>query len=100
MLLLQHKQIQQSEADVIKNIEKRSLLPRMVFLSMHCAASSVKENIEVNGSVFDLKLSSELKLLLDQYANTLGFSFQDALELAFGVLSGHKQLEVFMPPSD
>nr|GMD61206.1 N-terminal acetyltransferase B complex auxiliary subunit NAA25 [Ipomoea batatas] len=88
-----HKQIQQSDANVIKNIEKRSLLPRMVFLSMRCAASSVKENIEVNGSVFNPKLSSELKLLLDQYANTLGFSFQDALELAFGVSSGHKQLE-------
>ncbi|VFR00440.1 unnamed protein product [Cuscuta campestris] len=88
-----HKQIQKSEANAIKNIEKRSLLPRMVYLSMHCAASSVKETIESDGSDFDSKFSSELKHLLDRYANTLGFSFQDALELAFAVLNGHKQLQ-------
>ncbi|CAH9109432.1 unnamed protein product [Cuscuta epithymum] len=90
---IMHKQIQKSEANTIKNIEKRSLIPRMVYLSMHCAATSVKECTESNASPFDPNLSSELKHLLDQYANALGFSVQDALELAFGVLSGHRHLE-------
>ncbi|XP_049366983.1 N-terminal acetyltransferase B complex auxiliary subunit NAA25 [Solanum verrucosum] len=88
-------QIKQSQAKVVKTIEKRSLLPRLVFLSIQCASSSVKGNVEANGSVFDPKLSSELRLLLERYANILGFSFQDAVGMAFDISSGLKDAEAW-----
>ncbi|KAK4731442.1 hypothetical protein R3W88_024430 [Solanum pinnatisectum] len=88
-------QIKQSQAKVVKTIEKRSLLPRLVFLSIQCASSSVKGNVEANGSVFDPKLSSELRLLLERYANILGFSFQDAVGLAFDISSGLEDAEAW-----
>lgn len=88
-------QIKQSQAKVVKTIEKRSLLPRIIYLSIQCASSSVKESVETNGSVFDPKLSSELRLLLERYANILGFSFQDAVGLAFDISSGLKDAEAW-----
>ncbi|CAK9164142.1 unnamed protein product [Ilex paraguariensis] len=89
-----HNHIKQTEARIPKTIEKRSLLPRMIYLSVQCALSSIKENIGANGSVFDSKISSELKILLERYANILGFPFLDAIELVFGVSSGQKSPEV------
>ncbi|CAI9107074.1 OLC1v1006355C1 [Oldenlandia corymbosa var. corymbosa] len=86
--------IKKTEANVLRNIEKRSLLPRMIYLSLHCASLSVKEHTEANGSILDPKLSSELKYLLERYASILGFAFQDAIELVLGVSSGHHSLEV------
>lgn len=88
-------QINQSQAKVVKTIEKRSLLPRMVYLSIQCASSAVKGSVEANGSVFDPKLSSDLRLLLERYANILGFSFQDAVGLAFDISSGLKDAEAW-----
>ncbi|KAH6765715.1 Tetratricopeptide repeat superfamily protein [Perilla frutescens var. hirtella] len=85
--------IKQTEVDSVKKVEKRSLLPRMIYLSRYCASASVKENIEANGSVADPKLSLELKILLERYANILEFPFQDAVELVSGVSSGQKPLE-------
>ncbi|XP_009599785.1 N-terminal acetyltransferase B complex auxiliary subunit NAA25 isoform X2 [Nicotiana tomentosiformis] len=85
-----YDQIKQSQAKVVKTIEKRSFLPRMIYLSIQCASSAVKESVEANGVVFDPKLSSEMRLLLDRYANILGFSFQDAVGLAFDISSGLK----------
>lgn len=87
---MQYDQIKQSQAKVVKTIEKRSFLPRMIYLSIQCASSAVKESVEANGVVFDPKLSSEMRLLLDRYANILGFSFQDAVGLAFDISSGLK----------
>lgn len=92
--LLQDDQIKQSQDKVVKTIEKRSLLPRIVYLSIQCASSSVKGSVEANGSVFDPKLSSELRLLLERYANILGFSFQDAVGHAFDISSGLNDAEV------
>ncbi|KAA8549465.1 hypothetical protein F0562_001149 [Nyssa sinensis] len=89
---LQH-QTAQMKVNLLKAIERRSLLPRMIYLSIQCASSSLKENIEANGSVFDPKVSSELKILLERYAKMLGFAFQDAIELVFGVSSGQKSSE-------
>ncbi|KAK1412739.1 hypothetical protein QVD17_34222 [Tagetes erecta] len=82
----------QIEAKVI-SIEKRSLLPRMIYLSIKCASSSVKGNSGVNG--FDSKDFSELKSLLELYAKSLGFSFLDAVELVVSVSHGQKSFEVF-----
>lgn len=92
---MQHNQTKQAESNVLKTIEKRSLVPRMIYLSIHSASASVKENIEANGSIVDPKLSLELKILLERYAKILEFPFQDAVELVFGVSSGQKYFEVF-----
>ncbi|XP_042014596.1 N-terminal acetyltransferase B complex auxiliary subunit NAA25-like isoform X1 [Salvia splendens] len=86
--------IKQTELDAVKKIEKRSLLPRMIYLSIYSASASVKENIEANGSTVDPKLPLELKILLERYAKILEFPFREAVELVFGVSSGQKSLEV------
>ncbi|KAM7496400.1 hypothetical protein LguiA_020814 [Lonicera macranthoides] len=89
-------QIKQTQVNVPKTMERRSLLPRLIYLSVQCAASSVKENIEANGSsASDNKVSIEMKILLERYTKILGFPFQDAVELVFGVSSGQKSFEVF-----
>ncbi|KAL8027040.1 hypothetical protein ABFX02_14G069600 [Erythranthe guttata] len=93
-----HNQMKQTESNVLKTVEKRSLLPRMIYLSMYSASTSVKGSIEANGSVVDPKFSSELKMLLERYAKFLEFPFQDAIELVLGVSSGQKPFEV--PNSD
>ncbi|KAI7982572.1 N-terminal acetyltransferase B complex auxiliary subunit NAA25 [Camellia lanceoleosa] len=49
-------QIKQTEGNVPKAIERRSLLPRMIYLSIQCASSSLKENIETNGSALTSNL--------------------------------------------
>ncbi|KAL6967767.1 hypothetical protein U1Q18_033578 [Sarracenia purpurea var. burkii] len=82
-----------SEENVPKVIERRSLLPRMIYLSIQCAASSFKENIETNGSVFDPKITLELKILLERYAKILGFSFHDAIEILSSISSAKKSSE-------
>ncbi|GER30478.1 tetratricopeptide repeat protein [Striga asiatica] len=92
-----HNQIKQTEANVMKTIEKRSLLPRMIYLSIYSASSSVKETIEANGSRVDPKHSLELKILLDRYAKILEFPFQDAVEYVFGVSSGNTNLKAPNP---
>ncbi|XP_059626419.1 N-terminal acetyltransferase B complex auxiliary subunit NAA25 isoform X2 [Cornus florida] len=86
--------IKQMEANVPKAIERRSLLPRLIYLSIQCASSSLKEKIEANGSIFDPKVTLELKILLERYAKMLGYPFQDAIELVFGVSSGQDSSEV------
>lgn len=89
---MQQNEVKQTEATVTRNIEKRSLVPRMIYLSIQCASSSIKGNSNVNG--FDSKDSSELKSLLECYANVLGHTLQDAVELLIGVSSGQKSFEV------
>ncbi|KAL6563581.1 hypothetical protein OROGR_002540 [Orobanche gracilis] len=91
-----HNQIKQTEMNVAKTIEKRSLLPRLIYLSVY-SASSVKEIIETNSSVVDKKLSLELKILLERYSKLLEFPFQDAIEHVFEVSSGQTPLEVLSP---
>ncbi|KAL8516167.1 hypothetical protein ACS0TY_014729 [Phlomoides rotata] len=92
-ILVQHNLIKQSEANALKTVEKRSLLPRMIYLSISSAPASVKENIEANGSIADTKFSLDLKILLERYAKILEFPLHDAIELVFGVSSGKKPLE-------
>ena len=94
LCLWQQNQIKQAEANVPKAIERRSLLPRMIYLSIQCASSSLKENVETNGSVFDPNISLELKILLERYTKFLGFPFQNAVEMLFATSSGRKSSEV------
>lgn len=62
----------------------------MVYLSIQSASTILKENIEVNGSLSDPKISSELKFLLERYAKLLGFSLRDSIEVVLRVSSGLK----------
>ena len=66
----------------------------MIYLSIQCASSSLKENVETNGSVFDPKISLEIKILLERYAKFLGFPFQNAVEMLFATSSVSKSSEV------
>ncbi|XP_047311685.1 N-terminal acetyltransferase B complex auxiliary subunit NAA25-like isoform X2 [Impatiens glandulifera] len=95
------RQIRQTQVHTQKSIEKRSLLPRMIYLSIRCASSSssssVKENVEANGSVPDTRIPLELKALLERYTEFLGFPFQDAVELLVEISSGEKSLEAIRP---
>ncbi|XP_073144284.1 N-terminal acetyltransferase B complex auxiliary subunit NAA25 isoform X1 [Henckelia pumila] len=93
-----YNQIKQTEANTLKLIEKRSILPRMVYLSIHSASASVRKNIGANGSVVDPKLSVELKILLERHAKILEFPFMNAVELVLGVSGGQKFFEE--PSSD
>ncbi|KAK9065965.1 hypothetical protein SSX86_015367 [Deinandra increscens subsp. villosa] len=77
----------------VTSIEKRSLLPRMIYLSTHCASSLIKGNSNING--VDSKDFSELKSLLESYAKLLGFSLPDAVDLLISVSHGQKSFEVF-----
>ncbi|KAL0434868.1 UNVERIFIED_CONTAM: N-terminal acetyltransferase B complex auxiliary subunit NAA25 [Sesamum radiatum] len=94
---VEHNQIKQSEENVLKTVEKRSVLPRMIYLSMYSVSESVKENLESNGALVDSKLSLELKILLERYTTILGFPFQDAVELVFGFSSGQKPFQAPSP---
>lgn len=90
-------QIKQMEANTLKIIERRSLVPRMIYLSIQSAALTVKDNIEANGSSPEHQGPSELRILLERYATILGFSFHDAINMVSGVPSGHNSLEVPSP---
>lgn len=88
--------MKEREANVRRVIERKSLLPRMIYLSIQSASASLKENLEVNGTRSDPKVPSELKLLLECYAKMLGFSLNDAIEVVLGVSSGLKSFEVVL----
>lgn len=75
-------------------VERRSLLPRMIYLSIQCASASHKENVEANGSITDPKVSSELKFLLERYAKILGYTFTDAIEVVARASGAQKASEV------
>lgn len=74
--------IDEAKASALKTIKKRSLILRMIYLSLECASSSVKAHTE------------ELKLLLERYASLLGYPFLEAADLVFGVSGGKKSLEI------
>ncbi|XP_057955764.1 N-terminal acetyltransferase B complex auxiliary subunit NAA25 isoform X2 [Malania oleifera] len=82
------------ETNVRKVIERRSLLPRLIYLSIQCASTSLKENVEANGSASDPKIFLELKILLERYAKYFGLPFSDAVDLVVGVSTGSKSSEV------
>ncbi|CAH1446991.1 unnamed protein product [Lactuca virosa] len=89
--------VKETESKVTRTIKKRSLLPRMIHLSIQCASSSVKVNSSSDINGFHSKASSELKSLLESYAKFLQLPFHDAVELVTSVASGQKPLEVFSP---
>ena len=66
----------------------------MLYLSIQSVSTSTKENFEINGSLSDPKISSELKCLLESYAKMLGSTFEDAVELVTGVSNGLSSYKV------
>ncbi|KAG4198804.1 hypothetical protein ERO13_A05G109100v2 [Gossypium hirsutum] len=83
------------EENVRGFIERKSLLPRMIYLSIQSASVLYKDNSEINDSLADPKISTELKALLERYAKMLGFSLNDAIDVVVGVSRGLKSYEVF-----
>uniref|UniRef100_A0A7C9ARA7 Phagocyte signaling-impaired protein n=1 Tax=Opuntia streptacantha TaxID=393608 RepID=A0A7C9ARA7_OPUST len=83
------------ETSVQQTAQRRSLLPRLVYLSIQCVSASVKDNIEANGSLSDSKFLSEMKSLLERYAEIFGFSLNDALKVLLDVTDGKSSLEAF-----
>ncbi|CAK8566015.1 unnamed protein product [Lathyrus sativus] len=73
-----------------RDIEKKSLLPRMIYLSIQSASSSIKEHV-VNGSVTP-GITSELKSLLERFAQFLGFSLSEAVEVVKGFSNGERSV--------
>lgn len=75
-------------------IERRALLPRLIDLSIQSTSSSLKENVEANGSILSNSSSSELRHLLGRYASNLGCSFDDSIKMIVGISEGQRPLEV------
>ncbi|XP_039128468.1 LOW QUALITY PROTEIN: N-terminal acetyltransferase B complex auxiliary subunit NAA25 [Dioscorea cayenensis subsp. rotundata] len=91
----QKHQVDMRECVARKAIEWKSLLPRLVYLSIQVASSFLKENIELNGSVSDIDYTSEFKCLLERYARNLGLSFEDATEAIVGISEGKKSFKEY-----
>lgn len=58
----------------------------MIYLSIQSASLSIKEHVEVNGSVKP-DITLELKLLLERFSQFLGFSLSEAIEVVKGSFS-------------
>ncbi|XP_031485379.1 N-terminal acetyltransferase B complex auxiliary subunit NAA25 [Nymphaea colorata] len=81
------------EARLLQAIEKRSLIPRLVCLSIQNTAASFQETLESNGTSHDNKSNLELRSLLDQYAIILGLPFDDAVNMLTKLSDGQKALQ-------
>ncbi|XP_068634358.1 N-terminal acetyltransferase B complex auxiliary subunit NAA25 isoform X2 [Aristolochia californica] len=77
------------EASSRKAVERRSLVPRLIYLSIQ-SASSLKESVESNGPTSTIKSKSELNYLLERYAKNLGFTFHEAIKMIVDVSEGNK----------
>lgn len=76
-----------------KLIERKSLLPRLIYLSIQISPISLKENVG-NGSLHDADAIGEIKSLLEKYARNIGLSFDDAMSLLLAIFKGQKPLKV------
>lgn len=87
----EHKSTEKDDSK-IKYAERKALLPRLVYLSMHGCASSLRET-QLNGSGLDTD-ATEMKPLLLKYARSIGYSIDDALSVILGMSSGKKSVKV------
>ncbi|KAF8102516.1 hypothetical protein N665_0198s0216 [Sinapis alba] len=81
------------EENVRRAIQRKSLVPRMIYLSIQCSATALKESVETNGSGADLKTCGELKSLLEEYTKMLGSSFSDAVDMITEISQGARTFE-------
>lgn len=79
----------------MRDTERKSLVPRLVYLSMHGCVSSLRES-EPNGAVSDITVG-EMKTLLEKYTRSIGYSMDDALSMILGFSSGKKSVKDFAP---
>jgi len=83
----------EKDGSKVKDVERKSLVPRLVYLSTHGCASFLRES-ESNGASSDVTASGEMKTLLEKYARSIGYSFDDALSVVLGISSGKKAVKV------
>ncbi|RWW15160.1 hypothetical protein GW17_00021015 [Ensete ventricosum] len=77
---------------VKKVIERKSILPRLVYLSIQSGSISLKET-DRNGTLSDANAVSELKCLLERYARTIGLSFDDAISVILAISRGQNSFK-------
>ncbi|KAF6144813.1 hypothetical protein GIB67_038912 [Kingdonia uniflora] len=92
--LLQQQQTTEREVRARIIIQIRALVPRLIYLSIQSASSSLKETLEANDSIFDDNMSLKMKSLLECYARSLGLAFNDAVKEITSIANGQKSLEV------
>ncbi|CAN6347249.1 unnamed protein product [Urochloa humidicola] len=80
----------------LKDAKRKSLVPRLVYLSMHGCTTFLRES-ESNGASSDVTATGEMKTLLEKYARSIGYSFEDALSIVLGMSSGKKAVKDFAP---
>ncbi|XP_042418607.1 N-terminal acetyltransferase B complex auxiliary subunit NAA25-like isoform X2 [Zingiber officinale] len=90
------KKAVEEEGIVKKLIERKSLLPRLIYLSIQISPISLKENVG-NGSLHDADAIGEIKSLLEKYARNIGLSFDDAMSLLLAIFKGQKPLKDLGP---
>ncbi|KFK27373.1 hypothetical protein AALP_AA8G374400 [Arabis alpina] len=81
------------EENVKRAIQRKSLLPRMMYLSIQCSSTAIKESVENNGSGGNLKIRGELKVLLEEYTKMLGCSLSDAIDMITEISQGARTSE-------
>ncbi|EOA12899.1 hypothetical protein CARUB_v10025873mg [Capsella rubella] len=81
------------EENMKRAIQRKSLLPRMIYLSIQCTPMALKESVETNGSGGDIKICGELKCLLEEYTKMLGCSLSDAVEMITEISQGARTSE-------
>lgn len=78
--------------------ERKSLVPRIVYLSMQAASPTPKENKEtINGGASSATIADELGSLLERYARSIGFSFNDAIDAILSITTGENSFKVSLP---
>ncbi|XP_020102964.1 phagocyte signaling-impaired protein isoform X2 [Ananas comosus] len=91
--MLSKKKTTEDEDTKKKEIERKSLIPRLLYLSMQAASSTVKENSEPNGTASDTNVAAELKILLERYARNIGLTLDEAISVILGILEGQKSFK-------
>jgi len=66
----------------------------MIYLSIQCTPTALKESVETNGSGGDIDVCEELKCLLEDYTKMLGCSLSDAVEMITEISQGARTSEV------
>jgi N-terminal acetyltransferase B complex non-catalytic subunit len=74
--------------------ERKSLVTRIIYLSMQAASPAPKENKETtNGGGSSATLADELGSLLERYARSIEFSFNDAIDAILSISTAHDEME-------
>ncbi|XP_028555594.1 N-terminal acetyltransferase B complex auxiliary subunit NAA25 isoform X2 [Dendrobium catenatum] len=82
--------------NIVRNVlARKSLVPRLIYLSIQSATTSLKETVEPNASEKDANSNGELRFLLEKYARSIGLSFDDAVKLIFEISKGQRSFKDF-----